>query len=137
MRFRPTRLPAPSGVARAMVLVEALVAGGVIAVAAGLFLVVLANAATLLKGSQDRSGHVLLASLLLREAQADPPREPRRGRAGTRAWTVTCTDPSTVQSPRLRLVACRADVVDARRPDGAAVVLSSDFVAPRAPADRP
>ena len=125
----PARLPR---MARAMVLVEAVVASAVIAGAAGLFLVVLSDSALSVAATRARVCELMIASQALSLAAMNPSLDPSHGVTASHAWTMNCAPSATLSSPRLWLLECEARVFSGSSEMGRpAISLRSSFAVPR------
>jgi type II secretory pathway pseudopilin PulG len=110
----------------AMVLVEALVAAGVIAVVAGLFLMVLSDAGLAVGTSRERARQFMIAAQVLEEARAMGPAAPNAGETLGHPWKLECALSSTATSRLLDLILCRVSV-QPRRGDLHSVTLQTAF----------
>ena len=127
----PTRSPGLSPLVPAMVLVEVLVAAGIMATVVVLFIGILVDADSDVVRARTQTQQRMIASNLLTEAQGHWPNTPVVGEFEGYPWTLTCSTVPQTQG-RLQLVECEAAVQPRSsfqvRP---AVTLKTAWAAPR------
>jgi hypothetical protein len=138
MFFKPTRSPALSLAAPAMVLVEALVACAIIAAVAGLFLTVLADAGANIARARSHAREVMVGVEALDVYRALGQTAPRSGVTAEHRWTLACVPSPAFFSRRLELVDCQVRVRRSENPASPVdVTLATAIAAPRQASGQP